>query len=513
MVNYYGKATPANGTGSGGGSGDAVWGSITGTLSDQTDLAAALDAKQNVINENNKLNYNFLSDTPTIPTVPQNDNMTISLNASNKLQAIGFKEARTDTAMRVWHGTEQQWEQGGGQVKFYNWQNVSAALTTGTFPDYSGTDLAFAGFVEGNGVTILYRGNSDDYYITTDGINYTKHQFGMSNTSKSIFSGNGIFMLLLEDINPGCSVYTSTDGITWTATGGTISSFGYPTYCNGKWMINGDNKIFTSTDNGVTWTSIDVDFSTHRIAYGNNLYIAIKTNNDSNSSVKYSSDGENWNSYADTSFYCSQLVFTNGKFICMATNKNWSGNPSGLSYSTDNGETWSSLDLRFYQSQYVIKNNNLYMTHAKYVDGTNKPELLEINTNTMRISVGFIINSESLDFQVGACDNKILFLATKGVCGNLDLANTTILNAYTTDVNPTTESTVYSAPNVQSALTVTTGGSSSITLSDGNTYNYNQRGNQTTYTSVGTAHPNYICFIDNVGIKIGTTTFAQVNAS
>lgn len=48
MVVYYGKATPASG-GSGGGSGDAVWGSITGTLSDQTDLQTALNAKQDTL--------------------------------------------------------------------------------------------------------------------------------------------------------------------------------------------------------------------------------------------------------------------------------------------------------------------------------------------------------------------------------------------------------------------------------------------------------------------------------
>lgn len=44
---YLGKATPASG--SGGGSGDAVWGAITGTLSDQTDLQDALNAKQNTL--------------------------------------------------------------------------------------------------------------------------------------------------------------------------------------------------------------------------------------------------------------------------------------------------------------------------------------------------------------------------------------------------------------------------------------------------------------------------------
>ena len=43
---YMGTAAPASG---GGGSGDAVWGSITGTLSNQTDLQTALNAKQDTL--------------------------------------------------------------------------------------------------------------------------------------------------------------------------------------------------------------------------------------------------------------------------------------------------------------------------------------------------------------------------------------------------------------------------------------------------------------------------------
>lgn len=42
---YKGSVTKSNG----GGSGEAVWGGITGTLADQTDLAEALAAKQDVL--------------------------------------------------------------------------------------------------------------------------------------------------------------------------------------------------------------------------------------------------------------------------------------------------------------------------------------------------------------------------------------------------------------------------------------------------------------------------------
>ena len=53
---YLGSATPNSG--SGGGSGNAVWGAITGTLSDQTDLQTALDAKQNTLTAGSNITIN-----------------------------------------------------------------------------------------------------------------------------------------------------------------------------------------------------------------------------------------------------------------------------------------------------------------------------------------------------------------------------------------------------------------------------------------------------------------------
>lgn len=69
----------------------AVWGNITGTLSDQTDLKNALDAKQDVIDSSHKLSaslvsglaevatsgsYNDLSNKPTIPAAQVNSDWT-----------------------------------------------------------------------------------------------------------------------------------------------------------------------------------------------------------------------------------------------------------------------------------------------------------------------------------------------------------------------------------------------------------------------------------------------------
>ena len=79
---------------------------------------------------------------------------------------------------------------------------------------------------------------------------------------------------------------------------------------------------------------------------------------------------------------------------------------------------------------------------------------------------------------------------------------------YTDTANPTTTSTVYSKPEVTSSYSISSVTSGAITLSNNNTYYYNQSGNAYTYQSVGVAHPEYLCFIDGVGVKIGTTTIA-----
>ena len=64
-----------------GAAGATTWGGISGTLSNQTDLQNALNAKQDVIDANNKLDYAYLSNTPTIPTV-NNATLTIQQNGT-----------------------------------------------------------------------------------------------------------------------------------------------------------------------------------------------------------------------------------------------------------------------------------------------------------------------------------------------------------------------------------------------------------------------------------------------
>ena len=75
----------------------ANWGNITGTLSDQTDLQNALNAKL---------------DTTAV------DGTTVNLNSSDDLQAIGLIDKNAGTAKYDWIGTLAQYEAGisGGTI-------------------------------------------------------------------------------------------------------------------------------------------------------------------------------------------------------------------------------------------------------------------------------------------------------------------------------------------------------------------------------------------------------------
>lgn len=64
-ITIDGVATEIYAPTSGGGGGDSVWGGITGTLSDQTDLQTALNGKLTTTNLGNAL-YNLTSDTATV---------------------------------------------------------------------------------------------------------------------------------------------------------------------------------------------------------------------------------------------------------------------------------------------------------------------------------------------------------------------------------------------------------------------------------------------------------------
>lgn len=80
---------------------------------------------------------------------------------------------------------------------------------------------------------------------------------------------------------------------------------------------------------------------------------------------------------------------------------------------------------------------------------------------------------------------------------------------FTESTEPMTGDTVYSAPHVASALTITAVDAGSITLSDNNTYDYNEDNNEFDYDTIGNIHSDWLCNINGVGVKIGNTLIAD----
>ena len=187
------------------------------------------------------------------------------------------------------------------------------------------------------------------------------------------------------------------------------------------------------------------------VTYGDGKFVVVAESSDK---AAYSTDGINWTaSTLPSSASWRAVTYGDGKFVVVAERSTKSA------YSTD-GINWTASTL-------------------------------PSSTSWREVTYG---------------DGKFVVVAN----GNDKAAAFTIQydKCYTLDSIPTTSSQVYSAPETTSTKTITSVGSGTITLSDNLVYNSTPSGNQNTYRTLGVAHPNWICNINNVGVKIGNTIIA-----
>ena len=270
---------------------------------------------------------------------------------------------------------------------------------------------------------IILGTNSSDYLYSDDGINWSQGVFSDSYLCQNIVYGNRKFIITIG----GSSTYLySSDGLSWTT--GTLpkavsntSYFNNLSFANNKFIIVADSTCMYS-DDGINWSTSTVDTDTGIYCdgsiYVNGVYVVIRNYGITGYSFKYyySSDLSNWSSGTLPSDwkYWDARIASNGR-ECLMT----SYNNQKVLYSTD-GINWRQYNIFAAQS-----NNALFVADNSFY--------------AVRVSNAIKV---------------IPFYST----------------AYTLDEVPTTSSVVYSAPNTQSSLTVTTGGSAQITLSDENVY-------------------------------------------
>ena len=439
---------------------------------------------------------NITIETSSTPNV---DGETVSYNSSDALQAIAVKNVRDGSTLPIWHGTEYQWNH-GAPTTWYYWQtNVMAMWTSGgAMPSSGSWRIAF-----GDGRFVAVTTNSSKSAYSTDGgITWQSGgNLSSSTTKASLAFGNGRFVVTPE--RSLGTEYSTDGGVTWQS-GGNLPSSGdwYLGFGNNRFIAvkYGSNESAYSTDGGVTWQSggnLHSSGDWFSIAYGNDRFVV--TANSGNESAYSTDGGVTWQSGGNLpSSGQWRMDFGSNRFIAVKVNDSVSA------YSSDGGVTWQSGgNLPSYgQWIFVRFGNGIFVTFQM----GNNVSAYSTDGGVTWQSGG---NLPSSGYWVAIAFGDDKFVVIKYNSTDTAIFSVTYDKCYTDMANPTTTSTVYSAPDTASSYTISSVTSGAITLSNNNTYYYNQSGNTQTYDTVGNSHPEYLCSINGLGVKIGNTLIAD----
>ena len=440
---------------------DQTYDSTSTNAQSGTAVAEAVSSKQDTLVSGNNIktiNGNSLLGSGDIAIETNTDDETISYNSSDALQTIAVKNVRDNSTLPIWHGTEYQWNHGVSTTWYYWQTNVTvAAWTATTMP----SSAYWRTVTYGDGKFVVIAFDSTKAAYSTDGINWAESTLPSSTYWSSVTYGDGKFVVVPNSSNK--TAY-STDGINWVeSTLPSKADWASVTYGDGKFVAVTVNsgKAAYSTD-GINWTETTMPSSAYWISvtYGDDKFVTVAGNN--SNKTAYSTDGINWTETTlPSSGYRWSVTYGDGKFVAVA-----SSNSNKAAYSTD-GINW--------------------------VEST-----LPSSANWADVAYG---------------DDKFVTVASGYDSDKSAIFSMTYDRCYTDTANPTTTSVVYSAPETVSSYTISSVTSGAITLSNNNTYYYNQSGNQYTYQTIGDAYPEYLCFIDGVGVKIGNTMIATNNSN
>ena len=261
-------------------------------------------------------------------------------------------------------------------VNYYKILSDETGVIVGASSDKTG-NIKYGGdwIMESDGVNIegIYFTNSIQYYKylldTTTTITNTNGWVGSygPNTAGRFLGvtyGNGKYVAVgADDTTGNYSIYTSTDGTTWSTTSvGPTTAGGFlgVTYGNGKYIAVGavgsddtNYSIYTSTD-GTTWSTTSVGPTTAGVflgvTYGNGKYVAVGSTNNitfGNYSIYTSTDGTTWSTTSvgpNTPGAFLGVTYGNGKYVAVGSTNNITFGNYSIYTSTD-GTTWSTTSV------------------------------------------------------------------------------------------------------------------------------------------------------------------------
>jgi hypothetical protein len=186
--------------------------------------------------------------------------------------------------------------------------------------------------------------------------------------------GNGVFVVSGSNFAQTVGlVAVSTNGTTWSSAA-TYTLIGGETFTslefgNGLFVVGGTaGSVFTST-NGVTWTYRQGLFGGNhirRIHYANNMFMAVGVNG----TVTTSTDGITWGLKPfNETWSIANVVYNPDEQIWTITD-----NGTQIRYSQDNGNTWVSRSANT-----SITNNTFIYANGQYFYATGESTNMRVN--------------------------------------------------------------------------------------------------------------------------------------
>jgi hypothetical protein len=219
-------------------------------------------------------------------------------------------------------------------------------------------DTTFSGIAYGNGVWAALGGRVQ---VSTDGgeswTEVNPEHDGHVRRAGFVDVGPGFFVLA----NDG-NISLSTDGITWTKAevpggcGSRIQTQGGIVGANGAILVvSGESSVCTSTDDGATFTNVnlDGDVESHAVERNGTFYVWGR-NNDGDRVMWSSTDGANWTSAVTSGEHIGPVVATESGFAALKGGwRQWYENQE-FYYSAD-GVTWTTVPEGSFTGSHPIR--------------------------------------------------------------------------------------------------------------------------------------------------------------
>ncbi|HEY1789318.1 MAG TPA: hypothetical protein VGJ73_14255 [Verrucomicrobiae bacterium] len=195
--------------------------------------------------------------------------------------------------------------------------------------------------------TFVAVGNSGEIYQSTNGLTWTQHNSGTSDSLHCIAASNG----LLVAVGENGAIQTSPSGTIWTSrlSGTSLALYGVA-YSNGLYVAVGQEGTVVTSPDGINWTVQDSGQLNDlmSITYGSAGFLAVGASG----TILTSPDGVNWTQQmSGSSINLETAAFGHGYYLIAGAGPAVFTSPDGINWTSRNigatgGQTiWGSAFL------------------------------------------------------------------------------------------------------------------------------------------------------------------------